>query len=252
MLRSRIIPTLLVHKKGLVKTKAFKQSKYVGDPINAVKIFNEKEVDELIVLDIDATVENRGPDFDLINDLAIECRMPLCYGGGVTSVEEARKIVELGAEKVAFSAAAVKNINLLKEVGDVIGLQSVVVVLDYKMKGVFKKLELFTHNGVKSTGINLFDFIRKLEEIGVGEIVLNSIERDGKMNGYDISTVDKVRNIFSGPITVLGGAGELGDVKQLINKFKIIGAAAGSLFVFKGKYKAVLINYPSKEERIKI
>ena len=252
MLRPRIIPTLLVHNKGLVKTEVFKQSKYVGDPLNAVKIFNEKEVDELIVLDIDATVENRGPDFELINNLAIECRMPLCYGGGVTNVEEAKKIVELGAEKVAFSASAINNINLLKEVGDVIGLQSVVAVLDYKRKGLFNKLELFTHNGNKSTGVNIFDFISKLDEIGVGEIVLNSIERDGKMNGYDISTVEKARDIFTGPITVLGGAGELDDIKKLTNKFKIIGAAAGSLFVFKGKYKAVLINYPSKEERIKI
>ena len=136
MLRSRIIPCLLVHKKGLVKTNQFKDPKYVGDPINAVKIFNEKEVDELIVLDIDATIENREPDFGMIENLAIECRMPLCYGGGVTSVEEARKIVELGAEKVAFSAAAIKNVNLLKEVGDIIGIQSVVVVLDYKKKGL--------------------------------------------------------------------------------------------------------------------
>ena len=142
-----------------------------------------------------------------------EC--PLCYGGGVTNVEEAKKIVELGAEKVAFSASAINNINLLKEVGDVIGLQSVVVVLDYKTKGLFNKLELFTHNGTKSTGINLFNFVRKLNEIGVGEIVLNSIERDGKMNGYDISTVEKVRNIFDGPITVLGGAGKLKDYPRI-------------------------------------
>ena len=251
MLRSRIIPSLLVHKKGLVKTQAFKESKYVGDPINAVKIFNEKEVDELIVLDIDATIEKRGPDFDLINNLAIECRMPFCYGGGVSSVEEAKKIVELGAEKVAFSSAAINNINLLKEVGDIIGLQSVVVVLDYKKVGFFKKIEIFTHNGTKSTALNLFDFIAKLDKIGVGEIVLNSIERDGKMNGYDISTVEKARGVFSGPITVLGGAGNLNHIKELINKFKIIGAAAGSLFVFKGKYKAVLINYPSFEDLIK-
>lgn len=252
MLRPRIIPVLLVHKKGLVKTESFKQSKYVGDPINAVKIFNEKEVDELIVLDIDATIENRGPDFELINNLAIECRMPLCYGGGVTNVEQAKKIVEYGAEKVALSASAINNIHLLKKIGDIIGLQSIVVVLDYKRNGFFNKLELFTHNGTKSTGIKLFDFIAKLDEIGIGEIVLNSIERDGKMNGYDIKTVEKARNIFKGPITVLGGAGELNDIKKLTNKFRIIGAAAGSLFVFKGKYKAVLINYPSKEERIKI
>ena len=251
MLRPRIIPSLLIHEKGLVKSVKFKDFKYVGDPINAVRIFNEKEVDELIVLDIDATVEKRGPDFELINNLAIECRMPLCYGGGVTTVEEAKKIVELGAEKVAFSASAINNINLLKEVGDVIGLQSVVVVLDYKRKGLFNKLELFTHNGTKSTGVNIFDFIRKLDKIGVGEIVLNSIERDGKMNGYDISTVEKARDIFTGPITVLGGAGRLKDIQELTDKFKIIGAAAGSLFVFRGKYKAVLINYPSIEERKK-
>ena len=127
-----------------------------------------------------------------------------------------------------------------------------VVVLDYKSKGFFNKLVLFTHNGTKATGVNIFDFVRNLNEIGVGEIVLNSIERDGKMNGYDFKTVEKARNIFKGPITVLGGAGELDDIKKLTKKFKVIGAAAGSLFVFKGKYKAVLINYPSKEERLKI
>lgn len=249
MLRPRIIPSLLVHKKGLVKTEEFKQSKYVGDPINAVKIFNEKEVDELIVLDIDATVEKRGPDFKMIKNLAVECRMPFCYGGGVTTVEQAKKIVQLGAEKVAFSSVAIQNPNLLKQVGEVIGVQSVVVVLDYKKKGLFGKLEIFTHNGKKSTGIGLFDFVKELEKIGVGEIVLNSIERDGKMNGYDISTIEKVREIFQGPMSVLGGAGSLDDIKKLTDKFKIIGAAAGSLFVFKGKYKAVLINYPSFEEK---
>ena len=189
------------------------------------------------------------PGFELINNLAIECRMPLCYGGGVKTVDEAKKIVELGAEKVAFSAAAVHDINLLKKVGDIIGMQSVVVVLDYRTRGLFNSLELFTHNGTKATDIKLFDFISKLEDIGVGEIVLNSIERDGKMNGYDIFTIEKARDIFSGPLTVLGGAGKLNDIKELTNKFKIIGAAAGSLFVFKGKYKAVLINYPSLSER---
>ena len=251
MLRSRIIPCLLVHKKGLVKTNKFKNSKYVGDPINAVKIFNEKEVDELIVLDIDATIEKRGPDFDMIKNLAIECRMPFCYGGGVTTLEEAKKIVSLGAEKVAFSSSAINNIGILKEVGNVIGVQSIVVVLDYKKKDIFGKLEIFTHNGTRSTGIGLFDFVKELEKIGIGEVVLNSIDRDGQMKGYDIFTVEKVRKIFQGPITVLGGAGLLEDIKNLISKFKIIGAAAGSLFVFKGKYKAVLINYPSIKERNK-
>ncbi len=249
MLRSRIIPCLLVRKKGLVKTNQFKDSKYIGDPINAVKIFNEKEVDELIVLDIDATNENRGPDFEMIKNLAMECRMPFCYGGGVTSVKEAAKVINLGAEKVAFSSSIIQNFKLITEVSEVIGMQSVVVVLDYKKKGVFGNLEIFTHNGKRSTGLNLFEFVSKLEEIGVGEIVLNSIERDGQMKGYDVITVGKVRDIFQGPITVLGGAGSYEDIQTLISKFNIIGAAAGSLFVFKGKYKAVLINYPSFEDK---
>ena len=248
MLRSRIIPSLLVHKKGLVKTVQFNQSKYVGDPINAVKIFNEKEVDELIVLDIGASIENRSPDFNMIKNLAIECRMPFCYGGGVKTVDQAKKIVQLGAEKVAFSSSVIENTQLIKEVGDSIGNQSVVVVLDYKKTGLLGTLELFTYNGKKSTGIKLYDFVKKLNDLNVGEIVLNSIDRDGTMKGYDIEVSKKVREIFDGPLTILGGAGKLEDIKKVVDEFKIIGAAAGSLFVFKGKYKAVLINYPSHDE----
>lgn len=249
MLRSRLIPCLLVHRKGLVKTTQFKDPKYVGDPINAVKIFNEKEVDELIVLDIDATVEGRGPNFELIERLANECRMPFCYGGGVTTVEEAQRIVMLGAEKVALSSAAINDPNFISKVGNVIGFQSVVVILDYKMRKFSKSLELLTHNGKARARVNMLEFVRELEEIGVGEIVINSIDRDGKMDGYDLLTAEKVRESFQGPLTVLGGAGSIEDIKKLTKKFKIIGAAAGSCFVFKGKYKAVLISYPSFEER---
>jgi len=249
MLRPRIIPSLLIHKKGLVKTVQFNQSKYVGDPINAVKIFNEKEVDELIVLDIDATVEKKSPDFDMIKNLAIECRMPFCYGGGVKTVEHAKKIVQLGAEKVAFSSAAIQDIELLKDVGEAIGNQSVVVVLDYKKSGFFNKLELFINNGKKSTGIELYDFVKTLNDLNIGELVLNSIDKDGTMEGYDMKVSKKVREIFDGPLTLLGGAGKIDHIKEVINEFKIIGAAAGSLFVFKGKYKAVLINYPSLYEK---
>ena len=238
----------MVHKKGLVKTVKFNHSKYVGDPINAVKIFNEKEVDELIVLDIDASVENRSPDFNMIKNLAIECRMPFCYGGGVKTVDQAKKIVQLGAEKVAFSSAVIQNVQLIKDVGDAIGNQSVVVVLDYKKTGIFGRLEIFTHNGKKSTGINLYDFVKTLNDLNVGEIVLNSIDRDGTMEGYDIEVSKKVRKIFDGPLTILGGAGKLEDIREVVKEFKIIGAAAGSLFVFKGKYNAVLINYPALED----
>ncbi len=252
MLRPRIIPCLLVHNRGLVKTVQFDDKKYVGDPINAVKIFNEKEVDELMVLDIDATVENREPDFEMIKNLAVECRMPFCYGGGVKTVEQAKRIVALGAEKVAFSSEAIKNPELIKEVGKAIGAQSVVIVLDYKKK---KSLfgsgnnELFTHNGKKSTEIKLDDFVTKLNDIGVGEIVINSIENDGLMKGYDTETAEKTRELCDVPLTILGGAGTLNDVKELISKFGVIGAAAGSLFVFKGKYRAVLISYPNFIER---
>lgn len=254
MLRSRIIPCLLVHKKGLVKTVNFKDPKYVGDPINAVKIFNEKEVDELMVLDIDATVENRGPNFEMIKNLAQECRMPFCYGGGVTTVEQAKKIIELGAEKVALSTAAVKNLGILSEIGKAVGIQSVVVVIDVKKKGLLSGggYDVYIKNGKEKTGIKLKEFIQELNKIGLGEIVINSIDKDGTMSGYDLDLISTIRELTDFPITVLGGAGNLEDIKFLISKFKIIGAAAGSLFVFKGRYRAVLINYPNREEKFRL
>jgi cyclase len=252
MLRSRITPCLLVHKKGLVKTTLFKDAKYVGDPINAVKIFNEKEVDELMVLDIDATVEGRAPDFNLIKNLAVECRMPFCYGGGVTTVDQAKKIISLGAEKVALSSSAINNPLLLKEIGTAVGMQSVVVVLDVKKKGLLGTFEIFTHNGKKSTGIKLKDFLKTLNEIGIGELVINSIEDDGKMSGYDFKLFDIARDMTNMPMTIMGGAGSIDDIKKAINRYQTIGVAAGSLFVFKGKYKAVLISYPNKEERMNL
>jgi len=237
-----------VHKRGLVKTVGFKDPKYVGDPINAVKIFNEKEVDELTVLDIDATIEGRAPDFEMIKNLAVECRMPFCYGGGVTTVEQAKKIISLGAEKVAISSAAIENPDLIKAMGQAIGVQSVVVIIDAKKKGLFGSYEIFTHNGKKATGIKVKDFVQKINEIGVGEIVINSIEHDGKMTGFDFSLIDLVRDNCDVPVTVMGGAGSLEDLRQVVKRYRIMGVAAGSLFVFKGKYRAVLISYPSKSE----
>lgn len=248
MLRSRITPCLLVHKKGLVKTVQFKDPKYVGDPINAVKIFNEKEVDELIVVDIDATVEGRGPDFNMIKNLAIECRMPFCYGGGVTTIEQAKEIIRLGAEKVALSSTAINNFSILEKIGKAVGVQSLVVVLDVKKK-LLGGYEIYINNGKKATGIKVKEFIQKLNAVGVGEIVINSIDQDGKMGGYDMALIEMVRQATDFPITVVGGAGSVEDIKSVISKYKPIGVAAGSLFVFKGKYRAVLINYPSKEER---
>ena len=254
MLRSRIIPCLLVHKKGLVKTVFFKDAKYVGDPINAVKIFNEKEVDELIVLDIDATVENKLPDYEMIRNLATECRMPFCYGGGITNVEQAKKIIELGAEKIAISSAAIHDPTLIKKIGDAIGVQSVVVIIDVKKRGMLMGggYDIYTNNGKIKAKFKLNEFLEVLNQIGVGEIVVNSIDNDGNMKGYDDVLISLFREKTSFPITALGGAGHLDDIKMLISKYKIIGAAAGSLFVFKGKYKAVLINYPNREEKLRL
>ena len=245
MLRSRIIPCLLVHNKGLVKTVKFKEGKYVGDPINAVKIFNEKEVDELMVLDIDASVENRAPDFEMIQNLANECRMPLCYGGGVKTVEQARRILQMGVEKVAISSLAVENPSIIKDIAKAIGTQSMVVVLDVKKKKLFGGYELVIHNGRKSIKKNPFEFAKELEAIGIGELIINAVDDDGEMKGYNFKLFDKFRNAVSIPMSILGGASSLDDLKQAILRYKTIGVGAGSLFVFKGKYKAVLINYPN-------
>jgi cyclase len=249
MLYPRIIPCLLVKDKGLVKTVNFRNPKYVGDPINAVRIFNEKEVDELIVLDIDATQEKRGPDYNMIEHLAAECRMPLCYGGGVTTSDQVQKIVQLGVEKVAISSAALENPDLVSEAAGFVGSQSVVVVLDVKKSFKDGKYEVWTHNGKKATGKCPSELALQMERSGTGEIVINSIDNDGLMKGYDVDLVDKTRESISVPLTVLGGAGSLQDIGQLINKYGAIGAAAGSLFVYKGIYKAVLINYPNREEK---
>ncbi len=251
MLRPRIIPSLLIQDNGLVKTVNFKNPKYVGDPINAVRIFNEKEVDELAIFDIDATVKGLEPNYSLIERIANQSRMPLCYGGGVRTVEQAQKIFGLGIEKIALSSAVLQNPQLITQIAERVGAQSVIVVLDVKKK-IFGGYEVYTHNGKKSTGINPFKFAEEAQKLGAGEIIINSIDQDGVMKGYDMGLIDKVREKISLPLTVLGGAGSLDDIKKVIDKHGIIGVAAGSLFVFKGVYKAVLINYPSFDEKEKL
>lgn len=251
MLNSRIIPCLLVHKKGLVKTVKFKDSKYVGDPINAVKIFNEKEVDELIVLDIDATVENGEPDYKMIENLANECRMPLCYGGGIKTVSQAQRVFSLGVEKIAISSVVFDNPGLINEISTEVGSQSVVVIFDVK-KRIFGGYDIYTHNAKNKIKQDFFDLIEIVQSLGAGEVVINSIDNDGVMEGYDLDLIEKVKNKLNIPITALGGVGALEDMGKAIEKFGIIGCAAGSLFVFKGKYKAVLINYPNLEDKQKL
>jgi cyclase len=248
MLRPRVIPCLLVHNGGLVKTVRFADPKYVGDPLNAVRIFNEKEVDELIVVDIDASVRGRQPDYDLIAHLAAECRMPLCYGGGVTTVEQVERLIELGVEKVAVSSVAMAHPEIVPRMAEAVGSQSVVVVLDVKAAGP-DDYRIWTHNGTRPTGTCAIESARQMEALGVGEIVINAIDQDGVMKGYDLNLISRIWERTTVPITALGGAGSLDDIRGLIARFGIIGAAAGSLFVFKGPYRAVLINYPRRAEK---
>ena len=252
MLRPRVVPCLLIKDSGLVKTKNFLDPKYVGDPLNAVKIYNELEVDELLVLDIDATVKGLNPNEKLISKLAEECRMPLCYGGGVKTVEQFEKLVSLGVEKVAISSAAIENPKIIYEAAKKVGSQSVVVVLDIKYQGILSKPKITTLNGNQFFDIDLFEFIKKIEDLGAGEVVINCIDRDGIKNGYDIELISKIRKISKSILTLLGGAGSFKDIEDLMTKVNTVGCSAGSLFVFKGKFDAVLISYLDKHERKKL
>lgn len=248
MLRTRVVPCLLVRNGGLVKTQRFADDKYVGDPINAVRIFNEKEADELTVLDIDATVKGNEPDYRMIENLAAECRMPLCYGGGVTTVDQVKRIMGLGVEKVSISAAAVARPELISEIAEQVGSQSAVVVIDVK-KRAFGGTKVVTHNGRKDTKLHPVEFAKRLAELGAGEIVVNSVDRDGMMGGYDLELGQQLRSAVNIPVTLLGGAGSFDDLRNAVSTLGLVGVAAGSFFVFRGKYRAVLISYPSPAER---
>ena len=248
MLRPRVTPCLLIRDGALIKTRQFKDDKYVGDPINAVKIFNEKSVDELIVLDVDATVHGREPDYQLVEKLANESRMPLCYGGGIKTVNQAEKIIQLGVEKISLSSAIIQRPELIVELAQAIGRQSVVGVLDVK-KSFFKGHEIYVKNGRNKVRGSLIEWIEKFQDYGVGEILFNSIDFDGMQDGYDLNFAAAVQPSLKVPVTFLGGAGSLEDIGKLVENFGVIGCAAGSLFVFKGKYRAVLINYPSFDEK---
>lgn len=251
MLRPRIIPCLLVHEGGLVKTMKFKAPRYVGDPINAVKIFNEKACDELLVLDIDATVNSTEPDYRMIARLAAECRMPLSYGGGVKTADQADRIISLGVEKVSISAAAVTNPALVTEIANRVGQQSVVVVLDVRIKsGLFSKgYEVVTHNAKKAVVGDPFALAVQMQDAGAGEVVINAVDLDGTYNGYNLPLASEMQKHLHVPMTLLGGAGSLADIEKLIAQCGLVGACAGSLFVFKGGLKAVLINYPTPEQK---
>ncbi|HKC64033.1 MAG TPA: AglZ/HisF2 family acetamidino modification protein, partial [Pyrinomonadaceae bacterium] len=244
---TRVIPCLLLKNEGLVKTVKFKNPKYVGDPLNAVKIFNEKEVDELIFLDITATVENRRPPLKLISQIASECFMPFCYGGGIRSVEDIAELFKLGVEKVAINSQAVENPLLIRSAAEKFGSQSIVVSIDVK-KNLFGKYRVFTHGGRKATKFDPAEFAARMQEMGAGELFLNSIDRDGTMQGYDLELTKKVTESVSLPVIACGGAGRIEDFADAIKKGGASAVSAGSMFVFQGQYRAVLITYPSIKE----
>jgi cyclase len=245
MKRIRIIPLLLFENDGLTKTVQFNQRTYVGDPINAIKIFNEKEVDELIFIDIEASAKKKQPNFKLISEIATECFMPLSYGGGITNIEEIKTILSSGVEKVCLGNTAFFAPELITEAARRFGNQSIVVSIDVRfIKGDYR---VFVNNGKIDTHLNVVEYAQKMELLGSGELLLQSIDRDGKQNGYDNSLIELVSNAVEIPVIIAGGANSMNDFEQGI-KHGASAVAAGSLFVFYGKHRAILINTPSKEE----
>jgi len=247
MLNKRVIPCLLLKGDGLVKTIHFKNPVYVGDPINAIRIFNEKEVDELIFLDITATKEGKKPNMNLISRFVDECFMPLSVGGGIRNLNDVREILKIGVEKVSINTYAMENTYFIKEISNNFGSQSIIVSIDVKKQrdGTY---EVFTNCGTKASGLNPVSWAQKMEEMGAGEIFLNSIDMDGTMKGYDIELIKSVSEAVNIPVIVCGGAGKLQDFKDAIEIGQASAVAAGSFFIFHGERRAVLINYPSKEE----
>lgn len=245
--RPRIIPVLLLSNQGLVKTIQFKTPSYLGDPINAVKIFNEKEVDELCLLDIEASKNGGAPDFDFLQEISSEAFMPLSYGGGITNISEIHKLFKIGFEKVILNSSFIRNPSLLIEAVHVAGSQSIVVSIDAK-RNFWGKYETYICDGKENTNKSPVEVAQQAEELGAGEIIINSINADGCMNGYDRKLVKSITTAVNIPVTACGGAGNLADIKQIIHEDLAHAAAAGSLFVYYGRKKAVLINFPTEKE----
>ncbi|HEY5469200.1 MAG TPA: AglZ/HisF2 family acetamidino modification protein [Bacteroidales bacterium] len=247
----RIIPCLLLRNNGLVKTTKFKDSVYIGDPINTIKIFNEKEVDEIFFLDIDATKLKKEPPYELIHNLASECFMPFAYGGGINSLQQIEKIIKSGAEKIIINSQAFLKKTFVKEAVNQFGSSTIAVSIDVK-KEFFKGNIVYIKGGTQSTGKNAVDYVREMENEGAGEIMINSIDRDGVMEGYDVELIKSISKSVRIPIIACGGAGKLDDFRVAVKNGGASAAAAGSFFVFHGKRRAVLITYPSYSEISKL
>lgn len=245
MLEPRVIPCLLLRRGGLVKTLRFADAKYVGDPINAVKIFNDKEVDELVLLDITATAESRSPDFALLQDIANEAFMPMAYGGGLRCLEDLRRVLKIGFEKVVLNTIVAEDCGFVRKASKVAGAQSIVVSIDVRRKSP-GRYEVFARAGTSGTGRDPVSYARDVEAAGAGEIILNSIDRDGTQEGYDLELLKRVTSAVGIPVVALGGAGSLYHLAEAFHKGGAAAASAGSLFVFHGRHRAVLISYPER------
>lgn len=250
MLKPRVIPVLLLHDNGLVKTKKFSNPTYVGDPVNAVKIFNLKEVDELVFLDINASKNNSEPDYELISDIASEAFMPFGYGGGVKNIDQIRKLLRIGVEKIIINSA-LEDKKFVKKAVATFGSSTIVASIDVVSDGM--NHFIYSHKNKKTNKtIDIFKFIKEIELLGVGEILINDVEKDGMYSGYNIDFLNNVSELVGVPVIGCGGARDLQDIKELINHTGCTAAAAGSMFVFYGKHKAVLITYPEEKELINL
>ena len=244
--RPRIIPTLLIDDRDLIKTVKFGKRTYLGDPVNAVKIFNRKGIDELSILDIGASKNNKEPDYELLKDIASEAFMPLSYGGGIRSIEQVHELLAIGYEKVVMNTSLVKTPELIKTAAEQFGSQSIVASIDAKkVKGQYV---CYINDGTEKVEISPADLAKKAEELGAGEIIINSIDQDGMMSGYDIDLIRSVSEAVNVPVIALGGAGGIKDLKAALHEGHAHAASGGSMFVYYGRLKAVLITAPSEEE----
>ncbi len=248
MLRPRIIPVLLIKEKSLVKTINFNKFSYIGDPCNTVRIFNEFEVDEIVILDINKTIKDLEPNYELIKDIASEAFMPLSYGGGINTLEKAKKVFSLGAEKVIINSAVFSNPDLITEISGIYGSQAVMVSVDVKKSFISKKYQILSHSGKRKQNIDLVTYLKRCQDLGAGEILLNSIERDGTWQGYDIKLLKEIASEISIPLIGCGGAKDFSSIDELFFQTDCKAAGVGSMVLFQKKDYGVLINYPKAEQ----
>lgn len=247
MLRARVMPCLLLRRGQLVKGVKFADHRYVGDPINAVRIFNDRPIDELTLFDIGATRAGAGPDFDRLADIVSECFVPICYGGGVSTVEQARRLLRIGVEKVCLNSAALDDPSIVARVADAIGSQSVVVSIDVR-RDFLRRGRVWSHAGRKPPTADPVVYARQLQAAGAGELVVGAVDRDGTMSGFDLELTSAVAGAVDIPVIAMGGAGSAADLRAAIHGGGASAAAAGAMFVFQGRHRAVLINFPTQEE----